>query len=226
MQEKKQAFSTHLEQVVNHEPLHTRSMVLTCVPSSMVWIVKSISGRGFFSWMARMALSTCCVVRRSPAGPAAWVSGSIAVRFYRLDFKPKLNNFFYYRPRGKADGSPNKVLSNLCELIDARVCCFAWRWGEGAGKIAGRRISCVGEVLWSGEDDVVVTARVDEKPEGYKKQHTVAIEDCSSKTSVVRKHEENMEVGWRWRCGGAAADTKSSPLTMTTMKGGERLATH
>lgn len=40
-------------------PLQTRSMVLTCVPSSMVWMLKSISGRGFFSFIARMALSTC-----------------------------------------------------------------------------------------------------------------------------------------------------------------------
>jgi hypothetical protein len=38
-------------------PLQTRSIVLTWVPSSMVCSVKSISGSGFFSWTARMALS-------------------------------------------------------------------------------------------------------------------------------------------------------------------------
>lgn len=38
-------------------PLQTRSRVLTCVPSSMVCRVKSISGRGFFSFTARMAVS-------------------------------------------------------------------------------------------------------------------------------------------------------------------------
>ena len=30
-------------------PLHTLSSVLICVPSSIVWIVKSISGTGIFS---------------------------------------------------------------------------------------------------------------------------------------------------------------------------------
>lgn len=40
-------------------PLQTRSSVLTWVPSSMTWMEKSISGRGFFSRIARMALSTC-----------------------------------------------------------------------------------------------------------------------------------------------------------------------
>lgn len=49
-------------------PLHTLSMVLTWVPSSIVWMVKSISGTGFFSWMARMALSTCWVRRTSTGG--------------------------------------------------------------------------------------------------------------------------------------------------------------
>ena len=52
----------HLEKVVSagtlfrrlasmnrgYTPLHTLSIVLTCVPSSMVWRVKSISGTGFF----------------------------------------------------------------------------------------------------------------------------------------------------------------------------------
>lgn len=39
-------------------PLQTLSSVLTCVPSSIVWIVKSISGTGFFCCIARIALST------------------------------------------------------------------------------------------------------------------------------------------------------------------------
>jgi membrane-bound inhibitor of C-type lysozyme len=38
-------------------PLQTRSLVLTWLPSSMVCKLKSISGSGFFSWTARMALS-------------------------------------------------------------------------------------------------------------------------------------------------------------------------
>lgn len=38
-------------------PLHTRSVVLTWEPSSMVCRVKSISGAGFFCLTARMAVS-------------------------------------------------------------------------------------------------------------------------------------------------------------------------
>lgn len=39
-------------------PLQTLSMVLTWLPSSIWWMEKSISGRGFFCCMARIALST------------------------------------------------------------------------------------------------------------------------------------------------------------------------
>jgi hypothetical protein len=49
-------------------------MVLTWVPSSMVWMVKSISGRGFFCWIARMALSTCTSLARRSSGEAMMLS--------------------------------------------------------------------------------------------------------------------------------------------------------
>lgn len=54
-------------------PLHTLSIVLTWLPSSIVCRVKSISGTGFFWWMARKALSTCTLFSM-PAG-ASGVSG-------------------------------------------------------------------------------------------------------------------------------------------------------
>lgn len=52
-------------------PLQTLSMVFTSVPSSMRWMEKSISGKGCFCCIARMALSTW-MLRMScePGAPA------------------------------------------------------------------------------------------------------------------------------------------------------------
>ena len=41
----------------HNRPLQTRSCVVTCVPSSMVCKVKSISGTGFFSRIALIVLA-------------------------------------------------------------------------------------------------------------------------------------------------------------------------
>lgn len=48
-------------------PLHTLSCVDTCVPSSIVCKVKSISGTGFFSVTAR---SICAILIESPSSEA------------------------------------------------------------------------------------------------------------------------------------------------------------
>ena len=45
-------------------PLQTLSCVLTCVPSSMVWSVKSISGTGFLSMTARSICASMLLTAR------------------------------------------------------------------------------------------------------------------------------------------------------------------
>lgn len=82
--------------IIRSVPLQTRSCVLTCVPSSIVCRVKSISGTGRLSWTARWSgfeppwsifISTDSVAAAYIGKYRRWLCGGIWLRWTRVRMK-------------------------------------------------------------------------------------------------------------------------------------------